>query len=179
MNKEENIDCMKYRKSTHIAGVDVDMIVTEKGKCIVTIKEAYYSKGVDVSGNKTDGYFLEFSENIKPMVVNSINRATISKIAKDFKKLTPSQSRNIGNWVGLQIELTFDASVKMMGKVTGGIRVKYRLPVNPASDTEGLKSLGKCTTLTELKTAWTNLSTEEQHLPTLLAKKESLKTTLK
>jgi hypothetical protein len=63
--KETNIDCMKYRKSTHLAGVDVETIIAEKGNCIVTIKECYYAKGVDVSGNKTDGYFLEFVEDFR------------------------------------------------------------------------------------------------------------------
>ena len=38
--KENNIDCMKYRKSTHLAGVDVETIVDDKGSCILTIKEA-------------------------------------------------------------------------------------------------------------------------------------------
>ena len=80
--KQENIDCMKYRKSTHIAGIDVETIINEKGKCVLTIKEAYYNTGVDVSGNKTDGYFLEFTEDVKPMVANSINRKTIASIVK-------------------------------------------------------------------------------------------------
>ena len=75
---ERNIDAMKYRKSTHLAGVDVEMIIAEKGDCILTIKDSYYNTNVDVSGNNTDGYFLEFEENVKPMVVNSINRKTIS-----------------------------------------------------------------------------------------------------
>lgn len=178
--KETGIDCMKYRKSTHIAGVDVETIIDEKGKCEVTIKEAYYAKGVDVSGNKTDGYFLDFVEDIKPMVVNSINRQTISKIVKDVKKCAPAESRNIGNWTGLKIELTFDSTVKMMGKVTGGIRVKYKLPVNPATDTKALENLALCTTLEQLETTWKALlSTDEKNLPTVMAKKDELKNKLK
>ena len=82
MSLERNIDAMKYRKSTHLAGVDVEMIITEKGNCILTIQDAYYNTNVDVSGNKTDGYFLEFEENVKPMVVNSVNRKTISNIMR-------------------------------------------------------------------------------------------------
>ena len=54
--KENNIDCMKYRKSTHLAGVDVETIVDDKGACILTIKEAYYNTGVDVSGNRTKSF---------------------------------------------------------------------------------------------------------------------------
>ena len=82
MAKETNIDCMKYRKSTHLAGVDVETIISEKGECVLTIKDAFYDKGVDVSGNKTDGYFIVFVEDVKPMVVNSGNRKVISSIVK-------------------------------------------------------------------------------------------------
>ena len=125
---ERNIDCMKYRKSTHLAGVDVDIIIAEKGKCILNIKDAYFGRGVNVSGNKSDGYFLEFVEDVKPMMVNSGNRKIISKIAKEQKGLSDTESRNIGNWIGLTIELYFDPSVKMMSKVTGGTKVKEKAP---------------------------------------------------
>jgi len=121
--KEHNIDCMKHRKHTHISGVDVEMITAEKGSCIVTIKDAYYSKGVDVSGNRTDGYFLEFEEDVMPMVCNSTNRKRIANNLMIEKKITPLESRNIGNWIGLKINLKFDPNIKMMGKITGGIVV--------------------------------------------------------
>ncbi len=121
--KEHNIDCMKHRKHTHISGVDVEMITAEKGSCIVTIKDAYYSKGVDVSGNKTDGYFLEFEEDVMDMVCNSTNRKRIANNLMIEKKITPLESRNIGNWIGLKINLKFDPNIKMMGKITGGIVV--------------------------------------------------------
>ena len=123
MEKEINIDCMKYRKSTHLASVDVDSIIAEKGKCILTIKEAYFSKGIDVSGTKKDGYFLEFEEDVKPMVANSTNRMKIATIIKKQKALSSVDSRNIGNWIGMKIELIVDNNVKMMGQVVDGIRV--------------------------------------------------------
>lgn len=121
--KEHNIDAMKYRKHTHLSGVDVEMITAEKGSCIVTIKDAYYSRGVDVSGNKTDGYFLEFEEDVMDMVCNSTNRKRIANNLMIEKKITPLESRNIGNWIGLKISLKFDPNIKMMGKVVGGIVV--------------------------------------------------------
>ena len=179
MKKEKNIDCMKYRKHTHIAGVDVENIIAEKGNCILTIEECYYSKNIDVSGNNTDGYFIEFKEDIKPMVVNSTNRKQIAKIVKDLKKCQAVESRNIGNWSGLQIELYFDATVRMMGKTTGGIKVKYQLPVNKADDKQALIKLSECKTLEDLKTIWVSLTADEKTLPTVLSKKESLKKTLK
>jgi len=176
---EKNIDCMKYRKSTHLAGVDVETIINDKGKCVLTIKDAYYDKGVDVSGNKTDGYFLEFVEGVKPMVVNSINRKTIADIVKKTKNLTAVESRNIGNWIGLKIELLFDANVKMMGKITGGIRIAPISPIPTISDANGLSILNKSTTIMELQTNWSKLTKEEQSIPTVVALKEKLKTTLK
>jgi hypothetical protein len=122
--KEHNIDAMKYRKHTHLAGVDVSIIASEKGKCLLTIKDAYYSKGVDVSGNRTDGYFLEFAEDVMDMVVNSSNRKQISQNLVLEKGLSLVDSRNIGNWIGYKIELYHDETIRMMGKIVGGIRVK-------------------------------------------------------
>ena len=147
MSLERNIDAMKYRKSTHLDGVDVEMIIAEKGNCILTIKDAYYNTNVDVSGNKTDGYFLEFEENVKPMVVNSVNRKTISNIIKMNKGCSAVESRNIGNWIGQTIELIFDSSIKMMGKNTGGIRVKPTSPIPNVDDKKALELLNTSKTL--------------------------------
>jgi len=176
---EKGIDCMKYRKSTHLAGVDVETMIDDKGKCLLTIKDAYYNTNVDVSGNKTDGYFLEFVEGVKPMVVNSVNRKTIANIVKQTKGITSVESRNIGNWIGLQIELTFDASVKMMGKVTGGIRINPVSPIPNVSDSNAIAILNASKTILELQTNWSKLNTQEQALPTVNALKDKLKTTLK
>jgi hypothetical protein len=122
--KEHNIDCMKHRKHTHLAGVDIAIITAEKGKCVLTIKDAYFTRGIDVSGNKTDGYFLEFEEDVMPMVVNSSNRKMIANNLVLEKGLSLTDSRNIGNWIGTKIELYHDETIRMMGKVVGGIRVK-------------------------------------------------------
>jgi len=176
---EKNIDCMKYRKSTHLAGVDVETIVDDKGACILTIKEAYYNTGVDVSGNRTDGYFLEFVEAVKPMVANSVNRKTIAGIVKANKGISSVESRNIGNWAGTKIELIFDDSVKMMGKITGGIRIKPSSPIPDISDVNALAILNESKTLIELPINWGKLSKQEQSLPSVFALKEKLKNTLK
>jgi hypothetical protein len=130
MAKITDIDCMKFRKSTHLAGIDVETIQLEKGKCILTIKEAYYNENVDVSGNKTNGYFIEFEEDVKDMVVNSTNRKVISTLVKNAKNLSTAESRNIKNWTGLKIELFFDATIQMMKKTVGGIRINesFTLP---------------------------------------------------
>ena len=176
--KETNIDCMKHRKSTHIAGVDVDMIIAEKGKCILTIKEAYYTTNVNVSGNKTNGYFLEFIEDVKPMVVNSGNRKTIASIVKIKKGLSATESRNIGNWTGLKIELLFDENVTMMGKKTGGIKVSPVSPVVKVDDKKPIELLESSKTKKELQINWSKLNKEQQSYPTIVAVKDKLKNEL-
>ena len=177
--KETGIDCMKYRKSTHLAGVDVEMIIADKGKCVLTIKESYYDTGVDVSGNRTDGYFLEFVEGVKPMVVNSTNRKVISQIVKIKNKCTGSESRNIGNWKGLTIQLVFDESVKMMGKLTGGIRISPISPIPTLSDVNAKAILESSNSLLDLQANWSKLSKDEQSLPSVNAIKDKLKKELK
>lgn len=129
--KETNIDAMKYRKSSHLSGIDVETIVAEKKNCILTIKECFYNTNVDVAGKKVSGYFIEFKEDVKPMMVNSGNRKTISKIVKNTKNLSDAEARNIGNWIDIQIELIYDPTVKFQGVVVGGIKVaeKYPLPM--------------------------------------------------
>jgi len=176
--KETDIDSMKYRKSTHLAGIDVEAIVSEKGSCVLTIKEAYYNTNVDVSGNKTDGYFIEFVEPLKPMMANSGNRKIINDIVKEKLGCTSAESRMLPNWKGIQIDLFFDPSRKMMGKVTGGIGVK---PVvkKVISDINALAILNKSKTIEELKSNWELLTAVEKNIPTAMALKEKLKTTLK
>lgn len=174
------IDCMKFRKSTHLAGVDVDAIVAEKGECKLTIKEVYYEKDVNVSGNKTDGYFIEFEEDVKPMTVNSTNRKVIANNLRVFKSITPAESRNIGNWKGFVISLYFDPNVKMMGKVTGGIRVHPSTEKETVIDAQPiLDKLNKCNTLEELQTTWKSLNGQEQKIAQVVALKDKLKNELK
>lgn len=176
--KETEIDSMKYRKSTHLAGIDVEAIVEEKGSCILTIKEAYYDTNVDVSGNKTNGYFIEFVEPLKPMVANSGNRKIINDIVKEKLGCTSAESRMLPNWKGIQIDLFFDPSVKMMGKVTGGIKVKPVIK-KVVSDTNALAILNASKTLLELQSNWNKITPSEQHLPSVIALKDKLKTELK
>jgi hypothetical protein len=174
-DKETDIDSMKYRKSTHLAGIDVEAIVENKGKCILTIKEVYYAKDVDVSGKKTDGYFIDFVEGVKPMKVNSGNRTRIGNMFKKKTKCSSLESRKIKNWAGLKIELTFDPTVKMMGKVVGGIVVPETNPIPDISDKNALGILNGSLSAEELKANWSKLSKDEQSLPTVVAKKDSLK----
>lgn len=175
---ERNIDAMKYRESTHLAGLDVETIIAEQGKCYVTIKDVYFDRNVNVSGNKKDAYFIEFVENLKPMVVNSTNRKVITDIVKSNNKLTSTEARNIGNWIGIKIELLFDPNVKMMGKTVGGIRIAPKSPIPDISDENAINILNESKTLDELQDNWKKLSKDEKALPSVNKLAKELKTQL-
>jgi len=127
--REENIDCRKHRKSTHLAAADLDGMTVEGKPLIFTIKDTWYQTGVDVSGEKTDGYFCSFVEPIKDMVLNSTNRKVIAGFAgkNGYNEI---DRWNIGNWKGIKIEFFVLRDIKAFGKVQDGIRIK---PVQPAA----------------------------------------------
>jgi len=127
--KETNIDCRKYRKSTHLAAADLDAMSIEGKSLIFTIKECWYDTKVDVSGSKTDGYFCSFEEPIKDMVINSTNRKTIAGFAKQNGH-NEVDCWNIGNWPGIKIELYALRDINAFGKIQDGIRIK---PLQPSS----------------------------------------------
>jgi hypothetical protein len=172
---ERGIDCMKYRKSTHLAKVDVEAIIVEKGKCIFTIKDAIYKTNVDVNGKNLDGYFLDFIEPVKQMMANSGNRKTIASIIKIKKNCTSFESRNIDNWIGLTIELFVDENVKMKGEVVGGFRVSPVSPIPDISDKNGLTILNASKSMADLTANWSKLTKQEQALPTVNGLKDKLK----
>lgn len=120
---ETEIDCFKYRKSTHLAAVDVREIIREKGSCELTIKLAYYEKGVSVNGKKQDGYFIRFEEPLKEFMPNSGNRKIISKLVQAKLNCPITEAMLINKWTGLKIKLLFDPNRTFAGEVTGGILV--------------------------------------------------------
>jgi len=126
--REENIDCRKYRKSTHLAAADLDAFSIEGKPLIFTIKDAWYQTAVDVSGEKTDGYFCSFVEPIKDMVLNSTNRKVIAGFARKNGH-NEIDCWNIGNWKGIRLEFFVLRDIKAFGKVQDGIRIKPTQPV--------------------------------------------------
>ena len=109
----------------------------------------------------------------------SFNSQIISGVVKNNKGVSSVESRNIGNWIGTRIELIFDDSVKMMGKITGGIRIKPNSPIPDVSDKNALSILNGSKTLADLSANWGKISAKEQALPSVFALKEKLKTILK
>jgi len=109
--REENIDCRKYRKSTHLASADLDAMTVEGKPLIFTIKDVWFETGVDVSGSKMDGYFCNFHEPIKDLMLNSVNRKMLAGFAKKAGH-DHVACWNIGNWKGLKVEFYVDGSLK-------------------------------------------------------------------
>ncbi len=60
-------------------------------------------------------YILQFSENLKPMVLNLTNGKLIAIVTK---------SEETDDWIGKKITLWNDPTVSFGDKMTGGIRVQ-------------------------------------------------------
>jgi hypothetical protein len=56
--EEVKTDWRKFRKSTHLASPDLEIMLSEGKSLNFTIKEVLHEKEVMVSGTKTDGFFI-------------------------------------------------------------------------------------------------------------------------
>lgn len=160
-------------KSDHLGVVDLEELLEQNKPLIFTIKCVKQETGVAVAGNKGNYNIAYFVENIKPLVLNSTNATTVRKLGKF--------GTDVDTWLNVPVELFIDSNVKMKGQIVGGVRIKQFSPIiqQPISDKEAILLLSKCSTLSDLQLAWDSLSAEEKKLPTVMAKKETLKTSLK
>lgn len=120
----------QHRKSTHLAGVDIEVLEHKGSNCVFTIQKAYFKEKENVNGRPTDAYIIEFAELKKPWVVNSVNRNQITRLAVSIG-MTRADARWIENWEGMKIQLYFESNVSFGGSQTGGIRVRPILPKTP------------------------------------------------
>lgn len=102
----------------------------------------------------------------KPVVLNKTN-------AKFFQSETKSPFME--KWVGIPV-IVYAMPDKRFGFV---VRFKKYYPPAQVSDARALDILSKATDIDKLGMAWGTLSTDEQKLPTVLAKKEALKSQFK
>lgn len=121
-------DWREYRKSTHLASVDIEILQRKGHNLIFTIARCQREYATNINGKTQDADICYFTEKgIKPMVLNSKNKTTLSGFA--VSNGCPKEFSNmLENFVGLTIELWVDPTVKMKGQVTGGIRIR---PVQP------------------------------------------------
>lgn len=127
MSETSKTDWRKFRKSTHLASPDLEIMISEGKSLNFTIKDVKHEKGVNVSGNKTDGFFCYFVEDIKPLKINNTNLKMLSKFAKK-NGVKSNDIFMVENYKGLYIELYVDHNVKHMGAIVDGIRIR---PVQP------------------------------------------------
>lgn len=163
----------KVYKSDHLGVVDLEELVEQNMPLIFTIKCVKQEIGAVVAGNKGNFNIAYFNEPIKPLVLNSTNASTVRKLG--------NFGTDTDTWLNIPVELYIDASVKMKGQIVGGVRIKQISPriQKPISDTNAITTLDKSTTLDELKSNWELLTPAEKALPSVMAKKEALKSTLK
>lgn len=125
---ENRTDWRKYRKSTHLASADLDIMTSEGKKLIFNIKEVKHEKKVNVSGTKMDGFFCYFKEKIKPLKLNTSNLLVLSSFVKE-KGINLNDIYVVEEYKDLVIELFVDRNVKFMGDIVDGVRILPKQPI--------------------------------------------------
>lgn len=96
------------------------------GKYIEIVKTIASVKVENITGadgKKEDCMVMRFADNTKPMIVNVTNAKTLEKLFK---------SKYIEDWAGRKIIIGVE-SVKAFGDVVDALRIKKRLPAEPAA----------------------------------------------
>ena len=90
---------------------------------VVTIAAITTNEITGTGGEVSNKPIMKFSEPVKPLIVNTTNFKTMQKLF---------QSRYVEDWLGKQVILYGDPSVKFGREVVGGVRVKSVLPQKQA-----------------------------------------------
>ena len=125
--KTTRTDWRKYRKSTHLASADLDIMTSEGKSLVFNIKEVMFQEKVNVSGSKMDGFFCYFKEPIKALKLNTENLLTLASFVKN-KGINAKDIYVVENYKDLKIELYVDRNVKFMGDIVDGVRIKKIQP---------------------------------------------------
>lgn len=159
-------------KSDHLGVVDLEELIEQNKSLIFTINQVKQELTV-VAGSKGNYNIAYFKEQIKPLVLNSTNASTVRRLGKF--------GTDVDTWLNIPIELYIDSSVKMKGQIVGGVRIKQTSPIiaPKISDENAMNIINASKTIDELKVNWEKLSIDEKNIPTVLAKKETLKNSLK
>lgn len=175
MNEEKLTHWKKNNDPRYISGEDLkDGIAIGKGlapEMPVMIDRFEDKETFDQSSQKKvvkTGFYLKDLNGkplYKPVILNNTNAAfCIKEFGSSFME----------HWLNKPLVL-YAMPDRRHGFVA---RFKKYFPPVTASDKEPLLLLSKVTSLDDLKTAWEGLSVEEKKLPTVMAKKEELKTKL-
>lgn len=173
MSDEKLTHWKKNNDPKYISGEDLkDGIAIGKGlapEMVVMIDRFEDSETFDQNSQKKvikTGFWLKTLDGkklYKPVILNNTNaNFCIKEFGSSFME----------HWIGKPMIL-YALPDKRHGYVA---RFKKYYPPATVSDTEPLLLLSKVASLDDLKLIWDGLSREEKLLPTVMAKKEELKT---
>lgn len=101
---------------------------------VLTIKKVQEETVVGTDGKKENCVVCHFSENVKPMILNSTNMKMITKLYK-----TPY----IEEWSGKKIQIGIE-KVKAFGDITEALRVRKIIPKVQTASTTNSPKCQKC-----------------------------------
>lgn len=127
MEQQTRTDWRKFRKSTHLASPDIELMQSEGKSLIFQIKEVR-REVQKVNGTNTDGEYCYLIGVEKAWKLNSKNKKQIAVFAA--KNGVPAEDKHVIElWAGLVIELYVDHNVKFGLDIVDGIRIKPLQPV--------------------------------------------------
>ena len=169
MEKLTHID--KLRNPNYLGGWDLKDVDGQTINIQVTIKDIKAEMVFNQKTQDEQQVLTVFFNECKPIILNATNRKMLKKVTEtDF----------IEKMVGKKIELT-TKKIKAFGEMHDAIRiVPLSLQLKNVFDNKNaFKILEESKTIDELIVNWNKLSPQEKNQPEILAKKETLKVTLK
>jgi hypothetical protein len=127
MEQQTRTDWRKFRKSTHLASADLEIMQTEGRSMIFRIKEVKREHQM-VNGVNTEGEFCQLEGVVKQFKLNTKNKKQIAVFAVK-NGIAPEDKNVIEYWSGLHIELYIDHNVRFGSDIVDGIRIKPLQPV--------------------------------------------------
>lgn len=125
--EQTRTDWRKFRKSTHLASADLEIMQTEGRSMIFRIKEVKREHQM-VNGVNTEGEFCQLEGVAKQFKLNTKNKKQIAVFAVK-NGVAPEDKNVIEYWSGLHIELYIDHNVRFGSDIVDGIRIKPLQPV--------------------------------------------------
>lgn len=124
--EQTRTDWRQFRKSTHLASADVEIMEQEGKKLIFRIKEVR-RETQKVNGTNTEGEYCYLEGVTKAWKLNSGCKNRLATFA--MKNGVPSEDKHVIEfWAGLVIEIYVDHNVRFGGDIVDGIRIK---PLQP------------------------------------------------
>jgi len=147
--------------SDYLASVDIE------GDTNVKIKSVSAKTETFDKGKKETLPIATLEGDYKPLILNRTNCKTLEKLSK---------SPEIEDWAGMTVTLHVE-KVRFGAEMVDGIRIAPVLP-NLADSSKALEAIEGCVDLSELKSVWAGLTSEERKLPTVLSAKDKKKDAL-